>query len=68
MTNTNIDKGDLMLFLSSDGPISVKHVTGQAGSVLIVGEMSTEAIAEIAKIFGAEFSGQKGVYKLYRQF
>ena len=61
ITNITMGEGDVMLFLSSDGPISVEHVTGQLGSILILGEMSTEAIAEIAEIFGAEFNGQKGV-------
>jgi hypothetical protein len=29
-----------------------------------VGEMATETIAGIAKIMGASFSGEKGIYKL----
>jgi len=33
-------------------------------SVLFVGEMSTEMIAKIAKMIGAEFSGWKGIYQL----
>jgi hypothetical protein len=36
-------------------------------SVLFVGEMSTEMIARIAKMIGAEFSGWKGIYQLEKR-
>lgn len=55
---------DIMIFISSDGPIIIQNVHLQRNSFLVVGEMSAETIARIAKMIGAEFSGGKGIYKL----
>ena len=56
--------GEDMLFVSSEGPISLENISIRGQSFLVVGEMAPDTITKLAELFGVEFAGGHGVFKL----
>jgi hypothetical protein len=62
-----IKDDEIMLILSSKGPIIVKNISAGNKSVLVMGQMSAESIAVVADQFSITFNAMNqppGIYKL----
>lgn len=61
-----LDDGDIMVILSSAGPIDIDGVNGGNSSVLIVAQMSSENVASVVRLCGIQVTDTKlsGVYML----
>lgn len=64
--NIDMKEDDIVLILSSEGPITVNNVKAGSRSVLIMGQMSAESISVVAAQYGIPFDGRNGIYKLIR--
>jgi len=49
-----LDDGDIMVILSSAGPIHIDGVTGGDNSVFIVGQMSPDNVVSVLQLFGIQ--------------
>ena len=59
---------EIILILSSDGPIEARGIKTGKNSVVILGQMSAESIKLVAEMYDIEFdppAGEKGVYYYY---
>ena len=62
-SDTTLVPGEVMIIMSSQDPVAVEKVTGKERSVLFIGQMSTEAIGQIARLLELSFTSTgPGIY------